>query len=121
MVTRAGKGFSIGELSEAKIVPRLASQWGARLDGRRRSVIQANVTSLKEWESHALKAERPTEAVKKVEEEIVRVEKKVKKEVAEVKKEIVKAEAKSKRDSTKGKARVKKKAQKPSKARKKKK
>lgn len=121
MVTRAGKGFSLGELAEANIVPRIASKWGARLDGRRRSVIQANVTSLKNMGSHAVRAERPATEVKKVEEEVVKVEKKVKKGAAEVKKEIVKIETKAKKETTKAAGKVKKKAQKPSKARRKKK
>ncbi len=121
MVTRAGKGFSLGELAEANIVPRMASKWGARLDGRRRSVIQANVTSLKNWGSHAVKAERPALEVERVAEEVVKVEKKVKKAAAEVKKEIVKVEAKAKKETTKAAGKAKKKAQKPSKARRKKK
>ncbi|MDA4118975.1 MAG: ribosomal protein L13e [Thaumarchaeota archaeon] len=121
MVTRSGKGFSLGELAEANIVPRMASKWGARLDGRRRSVIQVNVTSLKDWGSHAVKVERPAMEVKKVEEEVVKVEKKVKKGAAEVKKEIVKVEAKAKKETTKAAGKVRKKAQKPSKARRKKK
>jgi len=121
MVTRSGKGFSLGELAEANIVPRMASKWGARLDGRRRSVVQANVTSLKDWGSHAVKAERPALVIKKVEEEVVKVEKKVKKGAAEVKKEVVKIEAKAKKETTKVERKVKKKTQKPSKARRKKK
>jgi ribosomal protein L13E len=120
-VTRSGKGFSLGELAEANIVPRMASKWGARLDGRRRSVVQTNVTSLKDWGSHAVKPERPALEVKKVEEEVVKVEKKVKKGAAEVKKEIVKIEAKAKKETTKAAGKVKKKTQKPSKARRKKK
>lgn len=120
-VTRSGKGFSLGELAEANIVPRMAWKWGARLDGRRRSVIQTNVTSLKDWGSHAVKAERPALEAKKVEEEVVKVEKKVKKGAAEVKKEIVKIEAKAKKETAKAARKVKKKTQKPSKARRKKK
>ena len=120
-VTRSGKGFSLGELAEANVVPRMAWKWGARLDGRRRSVVQANVASLKDWGSHAVKAERPAPEVKKVEEEVVKVEKRVKKGAAEVKKEIVKIEAKAKRETTKAVRKVKRKTQKPSKARRKKK
>ena len=121
IVTRPGKGFSLGELAEANIVPRMAWKWGARLDGRRRSVIQTNVTSLKDWGSHAVKAERPSSEVKKLEEEVVKVERKVKKSAAEVKKEIVRIEAKAKKGKTKAVGKVKKKAQRPSKARRKKK
>ncbi|MDA4125820.1 MAG: 60S ribosomal protein L13 [Thaumarchaeota archaeon] len=121
MVTRAGKGFSLAELSDAGIVPRMASKWGARLDGRRRSMIQANVNSLKNWGSHAVKAERTMGEVKKLEEEVVKVEKKVKKGAAEVKKEIVKIESMAKKETTKARRKVKKKAGKPTKARRKKK
>jgi ribosomal protein L13E len=121
MVTRAGKGFSLGELAEAKIVPRMASRWGARLDGRRRSVIQANVTSLKTWGSHVVKVERPAEPIKKVEEEVVKVEKKIKKGPAGAKKEIVKVQAKARKETAKAEKKVKKKAVRPSKARRKKK
>jgi ribosomal protein L13E len=120
MITRAGKGFSIGELSEANIVPRLAWEWGARLDGRRRSVLDSNVQSLKSWGSHVQKAERPVGEVKKVEEEVVKVEKQIKKGPAEVKKEVVKIEAKVKREATRAKKKPKK-AERPKKARSKKK
>ncbi|HEV2225255.1 MAG TPA: ribosomal protein L13e [Nitrososphaerales archaeon] len=120
-VTRSGKGFSLGELAEASVVPRMAWKWGAKLDRRRRSVVQTNVTSLKAWGSHAVKAERPAGVVKKVEEEVVKVEKKVKKSAAEVRKEIVKIEAKAKRETTRAAGKVKKKTQKPPKARRKKK
>ena len=120
-VTRSGKGFSMGELAEANIVPRMAWKWGAKLDGRRRSIVQANVASLKDWASHAVKAERPAALVRKVEEEVVKVEKKVKKSSAEVRKEVVKIEAKAKKETTKAAAKVKKKTKKPSKARRKKK
>ena len=119
-VTRTGKGFSLGELAEANIVPRMAWKWGVKLDGRRRSVVQANVTSLKDWGSHVVKAERPAMEVKKVEEEVVKVEKKVRKGVAEVKRETVKTVAKTKKETTKAAAKVKK-TQKPSKAHRKKK
>ncbi len=121
MVTRAGKGFSFGELAEANIIPRMASNWGARLDGRRRSVVQANVTSLKNWGSHAVRAERPAAEVKKIEKEVVKVEMRVKKGAAKLKKEIVKIEAKAKKETPKAAVKAKKKAQKASKARRKKK
>ncbi|HEV2138756.1 MAG TPA: ribosomal protein L13e [Nitrososphaerales archaeon] len=120
-VTRSGKGFSLGELAEANIVPRMAWKWGAKLDGRRRSVVQANVTSLKDWGSHSVKVERPAAEVRKAEEEVVKVEKKVKKSAGEVRKEIVKVGAKAKKETTKAAGKVKKKTQKPSKAHRKKK
>lgn len=121
MVTRAGKGFSLGELSQANIVPKAASMWGARLDGRRRSVLEANVTSLKNWGSHATKAVRAEGEVKKVEVELVKVKKEVKKVAAQVKKEVVKVEAKAKRETAKAEKKVKKKAGRAPKARPKKK
>jgi ribosomal protein L13E len=120
MVIRTGKGFSNGELSEANIVSRLASEWGVRLDGRRRSVLESNVASLKSWGSHVPKAERPTGEVKRAQEELVKVEKKVKKDAAEAKKEVAKIEAKVKREPTRAKKKAKK-AERPKKTRPKKK
>jgi hypothetical protein len=120
MVTRSAKGFSFGELSKANIVPRLATSWGVSLDSRRRSVLDSNVTSLKNWESHAPRAERQPGEVKKVEEELVKVETQVKKSAAEVRKEVAKIEARVMREPARAKKKPKK-AQRPKKARSKKK
>ena len=58
MIAREGRGFSIGELSGAGLTPRGAAEWGARVDYRRRSVIESNVSALKGW------AARPAAAAK---------------------------------------------------------
>jgi len=96
MIMRLGRGFSIGELSGAGLAPRLASNWGARIDYRRRSVLEPNVASLKSWGGHLLTTKKREGRVKRVEEELVKAEKEVVKEaekgVAEVEKEMVKAE-----------------------------
>ncbi|MDG6913899.1 MAG: ribosomal protein L13e [Nitrososphaerota archaeon] len=49
MIKREGKGFSVGELSSAGLAPGEAARWGARVDYRRRSVIESNVSALKGW------------------------------------------------------------------------
>ncbi|MDE1858439.1 MAG: ribosomal protein L13e [Thaumarchaeota archaeon] len=105
MVSRRGKGFSLGELAGAGVAPRLAAKWGASIDPRRRSVIEANVGSLKEWRSHAVpEAVKEPKAVEaKVEEGV----KKVEKEAVAVGKEaarVVKKEAKKAEVAAKGKA-----------------
>ena len=80
MVSRKAKGFSLGELAAAGVAPRLAAKWGASIDLRRRSVIEGNVGSLKEWHSHAAPGAvkeakavetRVEEGVKKIEKEAV--------------------------------------------------
>jgi ribosomal protein L13E len=89
-VTRLGKGFSSGELAGAGLSPKLASDWGARLDLRRRSVVDSNVASLKSWGTHPGTAKRTESRVKEVEEEIEKVGREVKKEAVKVEKEAVK-------------------------------
>ncbi len=49
MINRAGKGFSMGELSSADLPVNLAGNWGVPRDFRRRSVLEPNVQSLKKW------------------------------------------------------------------------
>jgi ribosomal protein L13E len=49
MITRRGKGFSVGEMSQAKLKVKLASAWGVPTDFRRRSVLEENVASLTGW------------------------------------------------------------------------
>ena len=56
IISRAGKGFSKGELSGASLPGKLASAWGVPTDIRRRSVIEANVESLRKWYSPPAKA-----------------------------------------------------------------
>jgi ribosomal protein L13E len=92
VVTRRGRGFSLGELAGAGLSPRLASGWGLMLDTRRRSVLDANVSSLKSWSAHPGAAKRVEGRVKEVEEEIEKVGREVKKEAIKVEKEAAKVE-----------------------------
>ena len=121
MVTRLGRGFSLGELSSAGLPPRLASQWGVRVDYRRRSVLDGNVSALKSWGGHMAPLKKPEGRVKKIEEEIEKVEKEVEKEAVEVKKEVVKIEKAAKKEASKAEKAVKAKVEKPKKQKKKKK
>ncbi len=88
VVPREGRGFSAGELEGAGIPSRLASRWGVRLDIRRRSVIQGNVDSLKNWGSHLSAVRRPEGRAKVVEEEAEKAGKKVKQGAAKAGREI---------------------------------
>jgi len=58
MIARLGRGFSAGELSAAGFPIRLAARWGVPIDVRRRSLLEANVQSLKKWYSPAAKETR---------------------------------------------------------------
>jgi ribosomal protein L13E len=60
-ISRHGRGFSFGELSSAGLSAATAARWGARVDYRRGSVVEGNVSALKVWASSqgaAAKAER---------------------------------------------------------------
>ncbi len=113
MVTRLGRGFSFGELSSAGLAPGLASEWGARVDARRRSILDGNVDSLKGWAGHAAQAKKAEGRVKKVEAELAKMEKEVEKEAAEVKEEVVKAEKAVKKEAARAEKAVKAKVEKP--------
>jgi len=89
-VTRLGRGFSMGELAGAGLSRNLASKWGVRLDYRRRSVVESNVSSLRSWNSHPKAVNRKEGVAKEVEEGIEKVGREVKKEAVKVKKEAVK-------------------------------
>lgn len=63
-ISRHGRGFSFGELSSAGLSAATAARWGARVDYRRGSVVEANVGALKGWASSqaaAAKAERKSD------------------------------------------------------------
>ncbi len=47
--TRAGRGFSLGELKEAGVTPDEARRLGIPVDPRRRSTHPENVEMLREW------------------------------------------------------------------------
>jgi len=123
VVTREGRGFSMGELAEVGLAPRLASGWGLRLDVRRRSVLQGNVTSLRQWGALAKPGKKAEGRVKKVEEELVKVEREVEREVgkgaAEVEKGVAKAEKEMKKKAVKAEKAVKARARPKAKAKKK--
>lgn len=101
VVTRLGRGFSMGELSGAGLAPGLASKWGLRIDSRRRSVLEGNVDMLRRWGSHAAPAKKTEERVKRVKEELVKAEKGIEKGAAEVEKEVERAEKEVKKKATK--------------------
>lgn len=115
MIVRRAKGFSLGEAKSAGLSLHLALRWGLPLDIRRRSVLDANVESVKGWTAHSkpMKKEKEGE-LKKLEEEVVKVEKEVKKEAAKAKAEVKKAEEKVVGGLEKPKSRARKK--KPAKA-----
>lgn len=114
MISRRGRGFSPGELSGAGIAAGLAARWGVKIDSKRRSVLDWNVTSLKGWGSHAAAAaaarREASAAVEKAEEAAEAVEKGAAKAERAVKKEVKKAEAAVKEKAEKPKARTKKKS-----------
>jgi len=124
MVTRLGRGFSLGELSGAGLAPRLASDWGARIDYRRRSVLESNVALLRGWGGHLASPKKHEGRVKKVEEELEKAGKeveeevvkgvtKVEKEAVKVEKEVKKAGKEVKEETAKAEKAVKAKVPKP--------
>ena len=109
-VTRQGRGFSMGELSGAGLSPNLASNWGLRLDLRRRSVVDSNVLSLRSWSSHPGTVKRAEGVTKEIEEEIEKVGRGVKKEAVKVEKEAEKVEREVKEEAVKAKKVVRRKS-----------
>ncbi|HUK80193.1 MAG TPA: ribosomal protein L13e [Nitrososphaerales archaeon] len=112
VVTRTGKGFSMGELAGAGLSSGLASAWGVRLDPRRRSMIDTNVASLKSWGAHPSPARKAESRAKKAEEEIEKVGKEVEKEAVRVEKKAEKVEGEIKKEAAKAKEAVRRKAKK---------
>lgn len=91
IITRQAGGYSQGELLQAGLNASQARGWGVPVDGRRRSVLDANVASLKKW---APKAEKGAEArmegeVKKIEKEVEKEARRVEKEARKVEEEVV--------------------------------
>ncbi len=109
MVTRAGKGFSAGELEGAGLSPNFASRWGVQLDLRRRSVIDGNVSSLKGWYPHPGAAKRAEGRIKEVEEEVEKVGRELKKEAVRVEKAAEKVEHEVKAEAVKAEKAVRRK------------
>ena len=110
MITRAGRGFSLGELTASRLPFGAARQWGLQLDLRRRTVLEENVQAIKAWEAGP-KREKVGEA-KKVEGELTKVKKEVKKEAAKAKKEAKKVEEETAEAVEKAEAPLKKRARK---------
>lgn len=57
MVERDARGFSLGELAAAAVPMHLTRSWDVSTDVRRRSVLEANTSSLKKWFAGTKKAE----------------------------------------------------------------
>ena len=88
LVTRAGRGFSMGELASAGIPGNMAGRWGLQVDVRRRSSLEANVGALRAWAAAPAQKTAKVGEMKKVEAEVAKIEKEV---VHEVEKEAAKA------------------------------
>lgn len=112
MVTRAGRGFSIGELSAGGLAPGLAARWGVRIDSRRRSVLDGNVGSLKAWHTGGGAKGRIEHEAKVVEEDLEKLGKEVEKEAVAVEREAVKAEKAVRKEAKKAGKAVKEKVEK---------
>ena len=119
MLSREGRGFSVGELSEAGVEPRLAAKWGVWVDGRRRSTLAENVSSLKGWHTRRSPAVRVEKETKEVVVELEKVGRKAEEVVAEVEEEVVKVERKVKKRTKRAGKAVKGKVAKPKKKNKK--
>ena len=91
MVTREAKGFSMAEIAQAGMGVGLAREWGLRIDGRRRTVLDPNVSALKKWSSQARKTteEKVEGEVRKIEREVEKEARKAGKEIKKVEKEAV--------------------------------
>jgi ribosomal protein L13E len=113
MVSRQGRGFSLGEVSGAGLDPRSVANGGAHIDVRRRSVIEGNVESLKGWGAHLHSAEKPVGRVKKVEVEVEKVAKEIEVEAVRAEKEVVKVEKAARKEAVKAEKAVKAKVAKP--------
>ena len=86
MVSRPGRGFSVGELSGAKVQLLAARRWGVPTDPLRRSTLESNVKALEKWFSSVTKAAVPVKKTPEPEPEPVKPEKLAKKKVVRKKK-----------------------------------
>jgi ribosomal protein L13E len=111
-ITRQAKGFSPGELAGGGLHPSLAAKWGVRVDGRRRSTLEGNVTALRSWHSSGAKMAVEREA-KAVEEELKGAGKEVEREVVVAAREVVKAEKAVKKEAKRAEKAVKEKVERP--------
>jgi ribosomal protein L13E len=111
-VKRRGRGFSLGELLRVGLAARLATKWGVRIDYRRRSVLDGNVSSLKAWRAPARIEARVEGEGKNLEEELEKAGREVEKEAVAVEKEVVKVAKEVKKEAKKVERVVKKKVEK---------
>lgn len=112
-VTRMGRGFSLGELSGVGLAPRTATVWGVRVDHRRRSVLEGNVSSLKTWHAHHGTAAKVGTEAKKLGEVLEKAGREVEKEAATLEKEAIIVGKKVKKEAKKAEEAVKEKVEKP--------
>jgi ribosomal protein L13E len=117
-VVRLGRGFSMGELAGAGLSRDLASDWGLRLDLRRRSIVESNVASLRSWSSHPGTTKRTEGVAEEVKEEVEKVGREVKTEATKIEKEAVKEAEKVKSEVKKEAVKAKKVARRKSKPKK---
>jgi ribosomal protein L13E len=101
MISRSGRGFSLGELSEAGVEPRLAAKWGAWVDGRRRSTLVENVSALKGWQTKRSLEAKVEERAKEVVVEVEKASRKAEKVIEEAEVEVVKVERKVRKEAKK--------------------
>ena len=112
MISREGRGFSRGELSGAGIAPGVATRWGVRLDPRRRSVIEGNVSALKGWHSRASVASGVKKEAEALEHKVEEVGKEVEEAAEVIEQEAKKAEKAVKKGARKAEKAVKAKVEK---------
>ena len=107
-ITRPGRGFSFGELSGSGLAPGQAASWGVRIDTRRRSVLDGNVSSLRTGHSQGGKT-RVEGVVKEAVKEVEMLGGEIEKEAVAVEKEAAKAGKAVKKEGEKVEKAVKKK------------
>ena len=120
MVLRLGKGFSLGEITGAGLSRRLLMERGVPVDIRRRSVLDGNLESLKQWGLRAVQPPRKKEGrVEKAEEKVAKMKTEVEKEVVKLKKEVVRVERTTKRGAARAEKAAKARVKRPKKPKKK--
>ncbi len=100
MITRTGRGFSIGELSGGGLSRGKASSWGVKVDPLRRSVLDGNVSALKAWHATGRAAEVEHEA-KKIEGELEGAGEEVEREAVIAGEEVLKVAKEVKKEAKK--------------------
>ena len=112
VIVRQGSGFSPGELSGSGLAPSLAAKWGVKVDQRRRSVLEGNVSALKSWHSGGARALVEREA-KAVEEEAKGAGEEAAREAVAAAKGVVKAEKAVKKEAKKAEKAIRAKVERP--------